>query len=174
MSPRVSISLKAARALALQAGGIRGYGAGAAVDEIIAALAKLERSKVRRAPRRAKSRETKASKRLDPRVYREAAKRAGNKCEACGLDWGFGPAEVPEFDHLFLRANAHSVDTVWRIHKSCHDERHASNPTRAFWLKRALDWCDRHQYGETARELAKDLAYENVRTSLPASPGVRP
>jgi hypothetical protein len=166
----IRITERAARALV---GDYDAIQCGEAKREVNAALAKLERSKVRSAPRRAKSRGAKA-KRLDPRVYREVEMRAGDRCEACWGHFGTDAGDAPEFDHVFLRANAHSVDTVWRIHKSCHDERHASNPTRAFWLKRALDWCDRHQYGETARELAKDLAYENVRTSLPASPGVRP
>lgn len=160
MSPRVPLSLKAARnvrAVMFMRGAMRGPEQDAYV-ELDRAIAKAERQSATRR----KLAKPKAEKRATKREARGAIRfvvftRSRNACEACGL--AFTGAQPAELDHFWGRARAESITACWMLCRCCHRRKTANQPDRALWLTRFAAHCDKHGYTNEAAKARRELSW---------------
>jgi len=160
VSPRVSLSLKAARALLDGSKGLYSRD----VDELRAAIAKAQRSSATRKKLRQPKESKRSAKRKETTSVREAVlKRAGGRCEVCqhGLT-EFSPAEM---DHFFGRGKAaQSVSSCWALCRYCHRSKTDNHPTAGYWLERFAAHCDFYGYAAEAERARSRLAYVDARS----------
>jgi hypothetical protein len=111
-------------------------------------------------PRRIKSRKTHAGRENTSAVYQAVKKRAGGRCECCGLPFD-GWVMRPELDHARGRKNApETVENCWLLGKAHHEKRHAGNAWLLPYLKHAT------AYGYAAEELwaQNEIAWRTAKT----------
>lgn len=146
-------------------------GACGCVDAIDRALAPTKASKFRtkrRTEKRAAKREKGAK---TSAVYRLVAARAGLVCECgCGR-WFRGLSGAAHLDHFEGRARSESLETCWLIRSDCHARKHAGDPSRAFWLGRFADHCDKHGYATAAAATRDALFAAQAKQQLYANLG---
>lgn len=157
----IKLSEKHARTLvrAIEHGDIA-VNTGGAFDALKAALQphpKSSQVKKREARNRAKAAQTRD-------IYAEVEKRAGERCEACGILFAaFGRG--PELDHAAGRGKAkQSVENCWLICRRCHYERTNSIPSQAYWLNAFIRHATKHGYkAEATRADNRLYAIETTR-----------
>lgn len=175
MSPRVSISLKAAQRLVsehLQGGCCKACDA--PVAELRAAIAKATRASATRRKLKQPKAEKRATKRDETSALRVMAlARAGNRCEAsdCRAEPGTAPAlyRPLEMDHFFGRGHvAQELATVWILCARCHRAKTDNNPTSQPWLLEFIRHCTAHGYSAEAHRAHQRLAW--VESKARAAP----
>ena len=104
---------------------------------------------------------------MKPSVAMAVIARAAGNCESCGESIQMWPPElVGELDHAEGRAVSEEIDTVWVLHRKCHQQRHASVPSKAEWLKRWADFCAKHGYRASYERAFKRLQFVETRAEL--------
>lgn len=81
-------------------------------------------------------------------LYVACEKRAGGRCEMCGME--FSDADPPQMDHAEGKARSERLDTVWMVHRSCHN-RHTNPENAREWLEAWVAHCRRYRYFSAAR-----------------------
>lgn len=128
-----------------------------ALEELDAAIARL--SSTKKVAARRMRRLEKSAKALEHRIetsdlYHKAKRRAGGRCEMCGL--AFTDFDPPQLDHAIARGKAHQrLSTVWMIHMLCHRRKHASDPA---WLEAFHSFALSHGYTYEMRWAEGQLA----------------
>lgn len=121
-----------------------------AIDELRAALAKLSRSR----PRKASAQKAKTAKRKTKREETQSVRgavvaRAGNQCEACGAQPV--PGSPLTLDHFFGRARApQTAANCWLLCWSCHQQKTDNAPTATYWLEVFAGHAQHHGFWDEA------------------------
>lgn len=104
---------------------------------------------------------------MKPHIAEACISRAAGKCEACGEPLAMWPPElVGELDHAEGRAVSEEVDTVWVLHRKCHQQRHASIPSKAEWLQRWADFCASHGYRDSYSRAFEKLRWAEQKSAF--------
>lgn len=124
-----------------------------AVQEALRRLRFSAETSTKASRARSAAREVKQSKhelRVEKRskVYVAVEKRAGGRCEMCGME--FSDADPPELDHQEGRGRSESVETTWLLHRSCHRLKTNNDPSAAHWLEKIVAHAERYVYRKTA------------------------
>lgn len=134
------------------------------VTELRAALAKLSRSR----PRKAAAQKVKTAKRKTRReetaeIRAAVMERADGYCEACPMR-DLLPLEL---DHAFGRRGEQSHRTCWALCRWCHKSKTLNQPSAAEWLGRFISHCHRHGYDAEAKRARARLHFVEARAVAP-------
>ena len=161
MSPqRVSLSRRDAEALVRLADANRWAwartGANEAIDRLRSALKPSPKRTASKKERRTEKAKKRAEKNAETAAIREAVfKRARGFCEVPGCGNIFTTFDPGELDHFHGRIRVkQSVESCWAICRADHRAKTDSRPSRAFWLEKFIQHCDRHEIGGPAFTLA--------------------
>lgn len=159
MSPRVSLSLRTAKAFSAGGEDLLGYH----MDELRAAIAKAQRSSTTRKKLRQPKESKRAAKREETSTIRTVVMaRASHCCEACGdAFWTAAPGEL---DHFFGRGHEKQTSrNCWALCRSCHRKKTDGNPSAAFWLGAFIRHATKHGYSSEASRARARLQFVEAR-----------
>ena len=165
MKSRVSLSRRDAEAL--ERGPEVDAGAYArALNRLRSALKPSPKRTAAKKERRATKAERRAAHNAETAdIHREVAIRADGKCEACGSY--FAPFSPAHMDHQAGRAKLpQSVTNCWLLCFACDRDKTENRPSRAHWLQKFAEHCDRHNYWSEAKRARRDLATAQAKEAM--------
>ena len=158
MAAYVKISAKAARAMASEG---PHPGLDAALVELRRALSKLDRLKVRKAPRLEAKKKARADKNEETASIRQNVfVRSRGICE-CGCG-----RVAEEMDHAMSRRVRQTERNCWALSSRCHVEKTNNRPSPTIWLALFSGHCASHGYSRESAWATARIEWLNQRAAF--------